>query len=84
MSSYKYASVLAAQNDGKPPNDNIEKGDKILKPGKHETDSIEYLDDENGMHVIEFESVAVYESDTKMNESQAHELAKERWFENNG
>lgn len=81
MSQYKYATVLEAQNDGRKPNDNLEKGDKIVKAGKHKTDSIEYLDENNGIHVIKFEAVATYESDTKMSDSEAQRLAKDRWFE---
>jgi hypothetical protein len=86
MSSYKYATVLEAQSDGKPPNDNIEKGDKIVRAGKHETDSIEYIADDNDIAVVEFEQVACYESDTKMGEREAQKFAKDQWFdgENDG
>lgn len=80
MSSYKYATVLEAQNDGRPPNDNIEAGAEIVRAGKHETDQIEYLTDDNDVHVIEFEQVAVYESETRMTQREAHEFAKQRWF----
>jgi len=80
MSNYRYATVLEAQQDGQPPNDNIEQGDKIIRAGKHETDSIEYLAENNDMAVIEFEAVKVFESDSMMSESEAHEFAKEQWF----
>lgn len=80
MSGYKFVSVLEAQNDGRPPNDNIEEGDKIVKPGKHNTDSIEYLGESNDIHIIEFEQVAEYSSDEYMTESEAQELAQSEWF----
>jgi len=80
MSNYTYASVLEAQSDGKPPNDNIEEGQKIVKAGKHETDSIEYMTDAGGIDVVEYESVAIYQSDTQMGEREAQEFAKDEWF----
>ena len=80
MTQYKYVTVLEAQNDGKAPNDNLEQGDNIVKAGKHETDSIEYITDDNDIHVISFESVEMYESDNRMSETEAHELAREKWF----
>lgn len=80
MTQYRYATVLEAQNDGQPPNGNIETGDKIVKAGKHATDSIEYLNEDKDMCAIEFESVAVYKSDKRMTQREAHELAKDEWF----
>lgn len=79
--NYRYASVLEAQNDGKPPNDNIEAGDKIVRAGKHETDSIEYMGEDGDLLAIEFEAVSIYESDSQMGERQAQEFARDRFFE---
>jgi hypothetical protein len=80
MAQYKYATVLEAQQDGKPPNDNIEKGDKMVKAGKHESDTDEFLDEENGIQVLEYEAVAIYESDYKMTKKEAHKFARDQWF----
>jgi hypothetical protein len=75
--------VLEAQSNGKPPNDNIEQGDKIVRAGKHDTDSIEYMADDNSLCSVEFEAVEVYESDSSMSEREAHNFAKEQWFGEN-
>jgi hypothetical protein len=80
MSNYTYASVLEAQSDGKPPNDNIEEGQKIVKAGKHETDQIEYMTEDGDIDVVEYESVTIYESDSQMSEREAQEFAKDQWF----
>lgn len=80
MTQYKYATVLEAQNDGRKPNDNFEKGDKTVKAGKHESDSIEYMTEDNEIHVIEFEPVATYESEHRMGEREAQEFARDQWF----
>lgn len=84
--TYSYATVLEAQSDGQPPNDNIEQGDKIVKAGKHDTDSIEYMTESGDFASVAFEQVACYESDSKMSKREAQQLAKEQWFngENDG
>ena len=84
MTQYKYGTVLVAQNDGKPPNDNLEEGDKIIRAGKHETDSIEYITEDNDIHVIAFETIGVYESDSRMSQREAHEFAREKHLEESG
>jgi len=81
MNNYRYATVLEAQSDGKPPNDNIEKGDKIVRAGKHDTDSIEYMTDSGDLDAVAFEQVALYESDTKMGQREAQKFAKDQWFD---
>lgn len=80
MSQYKYVTVLEAQSDGKPPNDNMEKGDKILKAGNHETDSLEYIAEDKDIDVIEFEAVKVFEADRRMSKREIQEFGKEEWF----
>lgn len=80
MTQYRYATVLEAQSDGKPPNDNIEEGQKMVKAGKHESDSIEYMTEDNSIDVVEYDAVAVYESDSQMTQKEAHKFAKEQWF----
>jgi len=80
MSQYKYVTVLEAQSDGKAPNDNMEKGDKILKAGRHDTDEIEYIAEDKDIDVIEFEAVKVFEADKRMSERAIQEYGKEQWF----
>lgn len=81
MAQYRYVSVLEAQSDGKPPNDNIEKGQKILKAGKHDTDSIEYMTDDGSIDCVEYEQVAVFEAERRMSETEIHNFGKEQWFD---
>jgi len=81
MAKYRYVTVLEAQSDGKPPNDNITEGQKILKAGKHETDTVEYITDDGGIDSVTYTAVEVFESDELMIESQAHEFGKDRWFD---
>jgi len=80
MTRYRYATVLEAQNDGKPPNDNIEKGDKIVRAGKHEEDNIQYMTEDNDLAVVEYEAIEVYEANDVMDEREAQEFAKDQWF----
>jgi hypothetical protein len=81
MSQYNYATVLEAQSDGKPPNDNITEGQKIVKAGKHDTDQIEYITEDGDLDAVGYESVEVFKSETSMSEREAQEFAKEQWFE---
>lgn len=83
MSNYCYGSVLEAQNDGYPPNDGIDEGDLIVRAGKHEADSIEYMTEDDEIEVISFESVGIYEADEPMSEREAQEFAKDQWFKEN-
>lgn len=81
MSQYKYATVLEAQNDGKPPNDNIEKGTRILKPGEHDTDTLPYLGEDGEMEKIRFERVELIEADRRMNAAEIERYAKDQYFD---
>jgi len=81
MSQYTHATVLEAQSDGKPPNDNITKGQKIVKAGKHDTDQVEYITEDGDLDAVAYESVEVFESSEKMSEREAQEFAKEQWFD---
>lgn len=83
MTTYTHATILEAQNDGKPPNDNIEEGDKHIKAGKHKSDQLEYLDENNEIQVINFEPVETYDFGERMDSQTAIRRAKDRWFEEN-
>lgn len=80
MSQYKYVTILEAQSDGKPPNDGIEEGDKILKAGKHDTDAIEYMTEDGGLDSVGFTQVELYEAPRKMSKQEIEEYGKEEWF----
>lgn len=80
MSRYNYATVLEAQSDGKPPNDNITEGQKIVKAGKHQTDRVEYIAEDGDIDAVEYQAVEVFESKSKMDEREAQEFAKNQWF----
>lgn len=84
MTQYKYGTILEAQDDGQPPNDNIEEGDLIIKAGKHEADSLEYMGSDGDLLAVEFEAVAVYESNTRMSEREAQSFARDRWAKEHG
>jgi len=81
MSNYRYATVLEAQSDGKPPNDNINQGTKIVRAGKHKSDQMEYMTDDNDIDVVEFQQVALFESESEMSKREAQQFAKEQWFD---
>lgn len=74
---YRYATVLRALNDGQPPNDGIEAGDEILKPGKHAEDKLTYLTDDLELAAIRFEQVEVLDA----GEAAYTKSEIERWAE---
>jgi len=81
MNQYNYATVLEAQSDGRPPNDNITEGQLIAKAGKHDTVQVEYITEDGDLDAVAYESVEVFESPEKMSEREAQEFAKEKWFD---
>lgn len=78
--SYRYGTILRVLN-GDPTND-IGEGDIIIEAGKLEGgDSYTVLDRDRGPVKVEMETVAVYESDTRMGEREAKEFARDRYVE---
>jgi len=79
MSTYKYGTILRVQNDD--PRNSLKEGDIIIEAGKLEDgDSYTALADD-GPVTVEMETVAVYESETKMGEDEAKEFARDRYLE---
>lgn len=78
---YRYATILRALNDGKPPNDNIEEGDEIVKPGKHESDEITYLTEDRQIATIRFEQSQVIDGgEAGYTESEIIDFAGEELY----
>lgn len=78
---HRYATVFEALNDGEPPNDNIEKGDKILELGKDEEHQLTYIGEDGEIKSVNFEMVDQYDHGEQASETEILEAAKDWWFD---
>lgn len=79
MSTYRYGTILRVQNDD--PHNSLEEGDIVIEAGKLEDGDSYAVLAEDGPAKVEMETVAVYESESKMGEREAKEFARERYLD---